>query len=198
MAAAKKKKTGRSARPDFRWIALIFLVTVLISALMSFVSSNLLEGAGLILSFVILICIVLTGILFDIIGVAVTAADEVPFHAMASRKVPEAEDALRLIRNAGRVSSFCNDVIGDICGVISGSASAAIAAKAVAHFSFSWPGMVPLLLSALVAAATVGGKAIGKSYAINSCTQIVHFVGRLIAAWHGLWRFFQKEKKTDR
>ena len=114
MAAAKKKKTGRSARPDFRWIALIFLVTVLISALMSFVSSNLLEGAGLILSFVILICIVLTGILFDIIGVAVTAADEVPFHAMASRKVPEAEDALRLIRNAGRVSSFCNDVIGDI------------------------------------------------------------------------------------
>ena len=116
MAAAKKKKTGRSARPDFRWIALIFLVTVLISALMSFVSSNLLEGAGLILSFVILICIVLTGILFDIIGVAVTAADEVPFHAMASRKVPEAEDALRLIRNAGRVSSFCNDVIGDICG----------------------------------------------------------------------------------
>lgn len=124
MAAAKKKKTGRSARPDFRWIALIFLVTVLISALMSFVSSNLLEGAGLILSFVILICIVLTGILFDIIGVAVTAADEVPFHAMASRKVPEAEDALRLIRNAGRVSSFCNDVIGDICGVISGSAAA--------------------------------------------------------------------------
>ena len=129
MAAAKKKKTGRSARPDFRWIALIFLVTVLISALMSFVSSNLLEGAGLILSFVILICIVLTGILFDIIGVAVTAADEVPFHAMASRKVPEAEDALRLIRNAGRVSSFCNDVIGDICGVISGSAAAVISAR---------------------------------------------------------------------
>ena len=94
LAAAKKKKAGKSAKPDFKWIALIFLTTVLISALMSFVSSNLLEGAGLALSFVILICIVLTGILFDIIGVAVTAADEVPFHAMASRKVPEAEDAL--------------------------------------------------------------------------------------------------------
>ena len=117
MAAAKKKKAGKSAKPDFKWIALIFLTTVLISALMSFVSSNLLEGAGLALSFVILICIVLTGILFDIIGVAVTAADEVPFHAMASRKVPEAEDALRLIRNAGKVSSFCYDVIGDIRGL---------------------------------------------------------------------------------
>ena len=63
MAAAKKKKAGKTARPDFRWIALIFLTTVLISALMSFVSSNLLEGAGLALSFLILICIVLTGIL---------------------------------------------------------------------------------------------------------------------------------------
>ena len=51
MAAAKKKKAGKTARPDFRWIALIFLTTVLISALMSFVSSNLLEGAGLALSF---------------------------------------------------------------------------------------------------------------------------------------------------
>ena len=68
MAAAKKKKAGKTARPDFRWIALIFLTTVLISALMSFVSSNLLEGAGLALSFVILICIVLTGILFEKTG----------------------------------------------------------------------------------------------------------------------------------
>ena len=31
-----------------------------------------------------------------------------------------------LIRNAGKVSSFCNDVIGDISGVISGTASALI------------------------------------------------------------------------
>lgn len=46
MAAAKKKKDREICPPDFRWIALIFLVTVLISALMSFVSSNLLEGAG--------------------------------------------------------------------------------------------------------------------------------------------------------
>lgn len=162
MAAAKKKKTGRSARPDFRWIALIFLVTVLISALMSFVSSNLLEGAGLILSFVILICIVLTGILFDIIGVAVTAADEVPFHAMASRKVPEAEDALRLIRNAGRVSSFCNDVIGDICGVISGSAAAVISARVLLLSKSGSEIFITLLLSAVVSGVTVGGEGLRK------------------------------------
>ena len=96
MAAAKKKKAGKSARPDFKWIALIFLTTVLISALMSFVSSNLLEGAGLALSFVILICIVLTGILFDIIGVAVTAANPKPFNSMAAHRVKGAKEALYL------------------------------------------------------------------------------------------------------
>ena len=194
MAAAKKKKTGRSARPDFRWIALIFLVTVLISALMSFVSSNLLEGAGLILSFVILICIVLTGILFDIIGVAVTAADEVPFHAMASRKVPEAEDALRLIRNAGRVSSFCNDVIGDICGVISGSASAVIAARAIASMDANGrTGTIVTLLSAVVSGMTVGGKACGKSLAMNSSTAVVRTAAKVLCFFRTLPQRLEKK-----
>ena len=194
MAAAKKKKTGRSARPDFRWIALIFLVTVLISALMSFVSSNLLEGAGLILSFVILICIVLTGILFDIIGVAVTAAaDEVPFHAMASRKVPEAEDALRLIRNAGRVSSFCNDVIGDICGVISGSAAAVISARVLLLSKSGSEIFITLLLSAVVSGMTVGGKACGKSLAMNSSTAVVRTAAKVLCFFRTLPQRLEKK-----
>ena len=192
MAAAKKKKTGRSARPDFRWIALIFLVTVLISALMSFVSSNLLEGAGLILSFVILICIVLTGILFDIIGVAVTAADEVPFHAMASRKVPEAEDALRLIRN-GRVSSFCNDVIGDICGVISGSAAAVISARVLLLSKSGSEIFITLLLSAVVSGMTVGGKACGKSLAMNSSTAVVRTAAKVLCFFRTLPQRLEKK-----
>ena len=182
MAAAKKKKAGKSAKPDFKWIALIFLTTVLISALMSFVSSNLLEGAGLALSFVILICIVLTGILFDIIGVAVTAADEVPFHAMASRKVPEAEDALRLIRNAGKVSSFCNDVIGDICGVISGTASASIVLLILSGKGSLTTGdrLLEIGMAALVSGLTVGGKAIGKTFAMTKSTTIVHWASLVI------------------
>ena len=190
MAAAKKKKTGRSARPDFRWIALIFLVTVLISALMSFVSSNLLEGAGLILSFVVLICIVLTGILFDIIGVAVTAADEVPFHAMASRKVPEAEDALRLIRNAGKVSSFCNDVIGDICGVISGSAAARVLILSKSKSEI----FITLLLSAVVSGVTVGGKACGKSLAMNSSTAVVRTAAKVLCFFRTLPQRLRKKR----
>ena len=111
---------------------------------------------------------------------------------MAARKVPGAQEAIRLLRNADRVGSICNDVVGDICGVISGSASSAIAARVMEHFSFSWPNLVTLVLSALVAASTVGGKAIGKAYAINSCTGIVHGVGRLIHAKNVFLGAFRK------
>ena len=106
--------------------------------------------------------------------------DEKPFHSMAARKVPGAHEAIKLLRNAERVSSICNDVVGDICGVVSGSASATIAALILTNAEVGWPRGISLLMSALVAGLTVGGKAIGKTIAVKSCTSIVHTVGRLI------------------
>ncbi|WDC83794.1 hypothetical protein PL321_14940 [Caloramator sp. mosi_1] len=81
--------------------------------------------------FFVLISIIFVGIIFDIIGVAVTAAEEAPFHSLASRKVKGAKTAVKLIRNADKVSNFCNDVIGDICGVVSGAAGAIIISKLI-------------------------------------------------------------------
>ena len=131
-------------------------------------------------AFLILLLIVLIGIIFDIIGVAVTSADEKPFHSMASRKVSGAMDSIKLLRNAERVSSICNDVVGDICGVVSGSASATIAAQILRTFEWNLSSVVPLVLSSLVAALTVGGKAIGKGIAVNNCTDIVYHAGQVI------------------
>ena len=191
MAESKKKKNGKKSGPDVGWILFIFLITMLISAVMSFVSSRLLGSAGLGVSFLILICIVAIGIVFDIIGVAVTACPEAPFHAMASRKVPEAPDALTLLRNANRVSSFCNDVIGDICGVISGSASAVIAARAVVSMEGPLTTIVTLAMSALVAAVTVGGKAVGKTFAMGCSVQVVRSTAKVLCFFRGL---FQKKQ----
>ncbi len=190
----KKKKAGKKPGPDYQWLVLIFLLTMLISAVMSFVSSNLLEGSGLVVSFIILICIVLIGIIFDVIGVAVTAADEAPFHSMASRKIPEAVDALRLIRNANRVSSFCNDVIGDICGVISGSASAVIAARVLLLRPGWRETVLNLLMSALVAGLTVGGKACGKTVAMQSSTQVVRLAARVLHFFRTLPEKLRRKK----
>ncbi len=147
---------------------------------MSFLSNEILSAGGVILSYIVLLSIVLLGIVFDIIGVSVTAASEKPFHSMAAKKMPEATTALRMLRRAERVSSFCNDVVGDICGVISGSASAIIAAGAVAGMSSGAAQVVQLLMSALVAALTVGGKAFGKSIAMNNSEQIIHAAAKLI------------------
>ena len=63
--------------------------------------------------------------IFDIIGVAVTAAREEPFHAMAVDRVSGAQQAIRLVRHADKVATFTNDMIGDVAGTLSGAVAAA-------------------------------------------------------------------------
>ena len=189
-SAAKKER-----KKTIRWVVTIFLITVLVSGIISFASDALMEASSMIVAFLILLLIVFIGIVFDIVGMAVATADEKPFHSMAARKIRGAQESIRLLRNAERVSSICNDVVGDICGVVSGSASATIAAQLLAKMEFSWPQLVGLLMSALVAGLTVGGKAIGKTFAIHSCTRIVHTVGKITWSFRHMGQLFQKKKK---
>ncbi|MBE6924375.1 MAG: hypothetical protein E7466_03950 [Ruminococcaceae bacterium] len=189
-SAAKKERSK-----TIRWVVTIFFVTILVSGIISLLSDVLMSVSGIIVAFVVLMVIILVGIIFDIIGVAVTSADEKPFHSMAARKVPGAQEAIKLLRNAERVGSICNDVIGDICGVVSGSAAATIAAQVIARTDFPIPKLIVLLMSSLVAGFTVGGKAIGKSIAIESCTIIVSGVGNLIYLLRHPSKIFSKKKK---
>jgi len=192
VAKTDPEASKRERNKMIKWVITIFFVTICISGVISLVSDEVMANSSLAVAFVILLAIIFLGVVFDIIGMAVATADEKPFHSMAARKVPGAHEAIRLLRNAERVSSICNDVVGDICGVVSGSASATIAAQILSNFDFSWPQVVSLVMSALAAGLTVGGKAIGKSIAVNSCTAIVHGVGRMI---HGLNRFGKPRKK---
>lgn len=188
--SAARKQRNKNAK----WVLTIFLVTIFVSALISLISEEVMASSSIFVAFVILFVIVLIGIIFDVIGVAVTSADETPFHAMAARKVPGAKESIRLLRKADKVSSICNDVVGDICGVVSGSASATIATQVLHNFTFTWPRFVILVMSALVAGLTVGGKAIGKSFAVNSSTSIVHTVGRIIYWLHNFPQLGKKKK----
>lgn len=190
-ANSNKKQKNTVAR----WCVTIFLVTIVVSAVISLISEELISSSGIAVSFVILLIIISIGIVFDIIGVAVTSADEVPFHAMAARKVRGAKEAIQLLRKAERVSSICNDVIGDICGVVSGSASAAIAAEILLNFSFTFPNLLTLMMSALVSGLTVGGKAVGKTMAVNSSTKIVYGVGKVIWWIHHIPELLHKKKR---
>ena len=185
-----KKKTKKKGG-NVRWIITIFFVAMLISAVISFSSSLLLEGAGLAVAFIVLFVIVFIGIIFDVIGVAVMSADEKPFHSMAAKKMPGASEALRLLRNAEKVSSFCNDVVGDICGVVSGSASAVIAVKALTQIDSDT--ISQLIMSTLVAGVTIAGKACGKNIAMDRSTNIVLMVSKPIYYFKRLFR--RKKKK---
>lgn len=189
-SAATKKERNKT----IRWVVTIFFVTIFVSGMISFASNEIMADSSIPVAFIILLAIILIGIIFDVIGVAVTSADERPFHSMAARKVPGAQESIRLLRNAERVSSICNDVVGDICGVVSGSASAAIAVQVLENFEFSFPAIVTLLMSALVAGLTVGGKAVGKTFAINSCTKIVHGVGKIIWGFRNFPMITKKKK----
>lgn len=185
----------RERNRNIRWVITIFLVTILVSGTISLISDIIMANSTMAVAFLILLVIILVGIVFDVIGMAVATADEKPFHSMAARKVTGAQEAIALLRNAERVSSICNDVVGDICGVVSGSASATIAVQILSHFEFTWPQMISLLMSALAAGLTVGGKAIGKTFAVNSCTTIVHAVGKIIHRLHCLTGIFKRKTK---
>ena len=194
MAKSDPTAQKRERKKTIRWVVTIFLVTIMVSGTISLLSDLIMAGSSMPVAFLILLVIILVGIIFDIIGMAVTCADEKPFHSMASRKVPGAQEAIRLLRNAERVSSICNDVVGDICGVVSGSASATIAVQIMAEFDFTWPQIVSLLMSALAAGLTVGGKAVGKGFAVSSSTKIVHGVGKILYGVHHLSGTPRKKK----
>ena len=193
MAKSHTDASQKERLRTIQWVVTVFFTTLVVSGLIGLVSDEVMASSSLPVAFGILLFIVLLGIVFDIIGMAVASADEKPFHSMAARKVPGAQEAIRLLRNAERVSSICNDVVGDICGVVSGSASATIAALILTHVDTAWPRGVSLVMPSLVAGLTVGGKAIGKTFAVSSCTQIVHMVGRILSAWNRL-----KKKKSKR
>ena len=195
MSKSDPEASKRERMKSVKWVITIFLVTIVISGTITLISDEVMGRTGIAVAFLLLLVIIFFGILFDTIGMAVATADEKPFHSMAARKVPGAQDAIRLLRNAERVSSICCDVVGDICGVVSGSASATIAAQVLSNFDFAWPQVVSLVMSALVAGLTVGGKAVGKTFAINSCTKIVHGVGRVIYSLNHIPDLFRKKKK---
>lgn len=158
----KGKASGPLGQVNWKWICTITVLSFLISVSMSYISSEALKNVGNILAFVILLIFIAIGIVFDIVGMAATSATEKEFHSMAAKKVSGAKEAVWLSRNASKVSSICNDVVGDISGIISGATGAIIIARLTAGMDFFPALVISLAITGLIAALTIGGKAIGK------------------------------------
>jgi hypothetical protein len=178
-----KKGSGKDNGSNIKWIILIWISSFFLSGFFSIISSGILSQVNILIAVIVLVSIIIINIIFDIIGTASTAADSIPFHSMAARKVKGAKEAITLIKHADKVSNFCNDVIGDICGILSGAAAAYIVLKAADRGLFTGTAIhsvIEIILSGLVASLTVGGKSIGKSLAINKSNDIIYKVALLI------------------
>ena len=154
-------------------------MAVILSAVLSLVSESILDGAGMAVAVLILVAFIGLGIVFDVIGVATTAADPKPFHSMAAHREKGAREALVLLRNASRVSSVCNDVVGDICGIVSGATSAVIVTRLQQSLSLESV-LVSVGVTALVSGLTIGGKAMAKPFAMQQSTRVVYWAGRFL------------------
>lgn len=175
----KERNVNKNGSSRVKWVYKVFFLAFGLSVFFSFISENLMNRFNIFTSLFLLLIIILVGILFDIVGIAVTSANEKPFHSMAADKIPGGKEAVKLIRNADIVSNFCNDVVGDISGIVSGAAGATIVLKIIGSNILDnrvREIMLSILMSGFISTLTIGGKAIGKIIAIGNSKNIVHSV----------------------
>lgn len=163
---------------NVNWIYKVFLLSFIFSSLFSGISSFMADSFNTIVVIIILLFVIFIGILFDMIGVSVLTSNEASLHAKASKKIKGAKEAITLLKNATQVSSICQDVIGDICGIVSGSLGAVLAVSLLEKIHIPSV-IITILITAIISSLTVGCKAIGKNIAAKKCDTIVFLVGKV-------------------
>lgn len=175
-----KKEKNKKDLVEFKWVGIITILAFIISIIFSAIAQSIIPNVNVIISIFLVLSVIFIGIIFDMIGMAVTVADTKVFHAMSAKKVKGAKTAIKLIKNAPKVSSICNDVIGDICGIISGSGGAAISAMLAIELKIN--ALIPsLIVTALIASMTIGGKALGKGIAVAKANFIIDKFSKILS-----------------
>ena len=181
--ATNKKKVSTKNKKQFKyaWPIKVGVLTLALALMFSILSEMLLTDANIIITLVVIVVLLAISIIFDMLGVAFAACPLEPLISMASRKVKGSKRALNMVKNADKVSSFCSDVIGDICGILSGAAGASITAKLILNASGSKAIIIASVVSATISALTVFGKAMFKKVAIDKSVSIVSIVGKCLS-----------------
>lgn len=177
------KKIKKKSNVDYGWIIKIIILAFFISVIFTSISETVIPNVNIIIGIILTLLFIGIGVLFDMVGVAVTAADEKVFHSMSSQKVRGAKTAVKMKRSASKVSSFCNDVVGDICGIISGSTAAVISMDITKQLGVSSL-FVTLIVMGIVSSLTIGGKAIVKGIAIKKSNNILFRFAKIISIFY--------------
>lgn len=183
------KKPVKSSKISLSWPIKIFFITLILSLILSVASEYILTQTGLIISFAVIFLLLFISVLFDMLGVAVAASELHPFAAMASKRVAGSKEAMYLVKNASKVSSFACDIVGDICGILSGAVGAGIVLKLYSTTQDLKAILIAAVVSSIIAALTVFGKAVGKGLAIAYPEKIVFFASKVMR----LFKFSNKK-----
>lgn len=189
----KKEAVKAKKRRPPQWLVwglsvlfLSFGLTIIFSFLTELVIS---EDSPAIVCVVVLLVLLVLNIVCDVLANAIISCKPEAFHSMASNKIKGAKRAVTFCRNASKLGSIFADVIGDICGIVSGAAGAVLATIIALSGDDYVKFISSILVSAVIGALTVGGKALFKPFAIRFNKQIVFGFARFTT-------FFKKEKKN--
>ena len=164
------------------WFFELFILSLLLCFVFSIISQLLLINANLAVALFLVLLLIFVSVVFDIIGVAVAASNIQPFLKMKNAQSSRGVDvAIKLVKNADRVSSICTDVVGDICSIVSGASGVAISIILISELPSVSGAFLSTFVSAIIASLTVVGKALGKNFALTSSTKIIHFVGKCLS-----------------
>lgn len=186
-------KKSQKSKPGINWAVKATVISFFMTIAFSLFSELIVRTASVYISALIVLLLVLISIAFDMIGTAMASAEQAPFVAMSSRKVRGAKEVLGLIKNTDKVCSIYNDIVGDICGIVSGAATSAIIYNVVIarNISSSLIEMIfTIFFSAVVACLTIGGKAFGKTIALKRSKDILLLVGVFLS-------IFKKRAQTN-
>ena len=161
------------------WIIIVFILTFILSIVFSTISNLIAATFNNIILIIVLILTIGLGILFDIIGTSSISAKESTFHSLSSKKIKGSKEGLMLVKHSHRISSFCNDIVGDICGIISGAIGAILAISISTTTGFNNT-VISIIIASLISSLTVGGKAIFKIIAIKNADSIIHATGKFL------------------
>ncbi|MBO5530399.1 MAG: hypothetical protein J5970_03280 [Bacilli bacterium] len=162
-----------------KWLLTVLLISFVLSIVMSITSEGLIPKVNVVIGIIIILLFIFIAVIFDMIGVAITAQEETPFHSMASKKIKGSTHSVKLLKNADKIASICNDVVGDVAGVVSGSAGVLVASTISDYFGIN-KSLVVLVTTAVIASLTITGKAYGKSIAIKNSKEITKQVGKVL------------------
>jgi len=187
--ARKKKKAKQKKKSKNAWLTWgisVFFLSFALTVIFSFITEVSIKDSPSYVCVIVLFVLLVLNIGCDVLANAIMSISPEAFHAMASNKIKGAKRAVSFCRNATKLSSIFADVIGDICGIVSGAAGAALVIH-IAVAGTTGELIASIGISAAIGALTVGGKALFKHFAVKFNKQIVFGFAKFTT-------FFKKEK----